>query len=79
MIAFNPASTGEVSPGLLGFVVVAALGFALFFLIKSMRKQISKIEVPSEAELRKPAETGKPAQAVKSAEAGKPDGESRSS
>ncbi|GIH99033.1 hypothetical protein [Planobispora takensis] len=85
MIAFNPASTGEVSPGLLGFVVVAALGFALFFLIKSMRKQISKIEVPSEAELRKSAEAGKPAEAGepaevhKSAEVREPDGESRSS
>ncbi|MEV8630071.1 hypothetical protein AB0395_00300 [Streptosporangium sp. NPDC051023] len=41
-----------VSPGLLGFLVVAALGLALYLLVKSMRRQISKIEVPSEAELR---------------------------
>ncbi|GAA3422595.1 hypothetical protein [Streptosporangium vulgare] len=40
------------SPGLLGFLVVAGLGFALYVLVKSMRKQISRIEVPSEAELR---------------------------
>ncbi|MBB5134074.1 hypothetical protein HNP84_003800 [Thermocatellispora tengchongensis] len=45
------AAAGDVSPGLLGFVVVAALGFALFLLIKSMNKQISKIEVPHEADL----------------------------
>lgn len=44
-------ATGEVSPGLLGFVVVALLGFALYFLIKSMNKQMGKIEVPREAEL----------------------------
>ncbi|MER7210908.1 hypothetical protein [Streptosporangium sp. NPDC000239] len=41
-----------VSPGLLGFLMVAALGLALYLLVKSMRRQISKIEVPSEAELR---------------------------
>jgi large-conductance mechanosensitive channel len=39
-----------VSPGLLGFVVVAFLGLALFILIKSMNKQISKIQVPRENE-----------------------------
>ena len=44
---------GDVSPGLLGFLVVAAMGFALFLLVKSMNKQISKIEVPSEADLAK--------------------------
>ncbi|GIH77277.1 hypothetical protein [Planobispora longispora] len=54
MIAFvDTVPKGDVSPGLLGFLVVAALGFALFLLIKSMKRQISKIEVPSEAELRK--------------------------
>ncbi|MFD0884721.1 hypothetical protein ACFQ08_09190 [Streptosporangium algeriense] len=40
------------SPGVLGFLVVAALGLALYLLVKSMRRQISRIEVPSEAELR---------------------------
>ncbi|RBQ18664.1 hypothetical protein DP939_19470 [Spongiactinospora rosea] len=44
------APRGDVSPGLLGFLVVAALGAALFLLIKSMNKQISKIEVPYEDE-----------------------------
>src|SRR5690606_28901522 len=43
---------GDVSPGVLGFLVVAALGLALYLLVKSMNKQISKIEVPSEAELK---------------------------
>ncbi|GAA3094711.1 hypothetical protein [Streptosporangium carneum] len=49
----SPLDTATVSPGLLGFLVVAALGLALYLLVKSMRRQISKIEVPSEAELRK--------------------------
>ncbi|MGV9775553.1 hypothetical protein [Streptosporangium sp. NPDC003464] len=53
MIAFDTVAKGDVSPGLLGFLVVAALGFALFLLVKSMRRQISRIEVPSESELKK--------------------------
>nr|SBP00911.1 hypothetical protein BN4615_P10427 [Nonomuraea gerenzanensis] len=40
-----------MSPGLLGFVVVALLGFALYILIKSMNKQMSKIQVPREGEI----------------------------
>ncbi|MEU8383123.1 hypothetical protein [Streptosporangium sp. NPDC048865] len=52
MIAFDTVTKGDVSPGLIGFLVVAGLGFALYLLVKSMRKQISRIEVPSEAELR---------------------------
>ncbi|MEU4573797.1 MULTISPECIES: hypothetical protein [Nonomuraea] len=45
-------AAGDISPGILGFTVVALIGFALYLLIKSMNKQISKIEVPYEAELR---------------------------
>jgi hypothetical protein len=52
VIAFDTVTKGDVSPGLLGFLVVAGLGLALYLLVKSMRKQISRIEVPSEAELR---------------------------
>ncbi|MFI7618089.1 hypothetical protein ACIBP6_43400 [Nonomuraea terrae] len=44
-------AAGDVSPGLLGFVVVALIGFALFLLIKSMNKQMSKIEVPHEGDV----------------------------
>jgi hypothetical protein len=53
VIAFDSAIKGEIGPGLVGFLVVAALGFALFLLVKSMRRHVDKIEVPSEAELRK--------------------------
>lgn len=60
------AADGDVSPGVLGFLVVAALGFALYLLIKSMNKQISKIEVPSEAELKAEKE---------SKQQGEPDGQ----
>ncbi|MBB6546054.1 hypothetical protein [Nonomuraea rubra] len=44
-----------MSPGLLGFVVVALLGLALYILIKSMNKQMSKIQVPREGEIEEAA------------------------
>ena len=40
----NSTSTiNDVEPGLLGFLVVAALGLALVFLLRSMNKQLKKI------------------------------------
>ena len=40
----NSSSTiNDVEPGLLGFLVVAALGFALFLLLRSMNRQFRKI------------------------------------
>ncbi|WP_084957200.1 hypothetical protein [Thermoactinospora rubra] len=51
----------NVGPGLLGFVVVALIGVALYFLIKSMNKQMARIEVPHEADLAKAEEAGQAA------------------
>lgn len=51
------APEAPIGPGLIGFLVVAAIGVALYFLVKSMNRQISKIEVPREADLRG-SETG---------------------
>ena len=40
----NSTSTlNDVEPGVLGFLVVAAMGLALVFLLKSMNKQFRKI------------------------------------
>ncbi|MFF4773914.1 hypothetical protein [Microtetraspora fusca] len=44
------AAGQAIGPGLIGFIIVAAIGFALFFLIKSMNRQMRKIEVPYERE-----------------------------
>jgi hypothetical protein len=38
----------NVNPGLLGFVVVAILGVATWLLIRSMNRQIKKIDLPDE-------------------------------
>ncbi len=37
------SSSNDVEPGVLGFLVVAAMGVALVFLLRSMNKQFRKI------------------------------------
>lgn len=52
-VALQPGlSEDQVTPGVLGFLIVVALGVALFFLVRSMNKQIAKIEAPSEEDLK---------------------------
>jgi hypothetical protein len=41
---------GNVNPGLLGFVVVALLGVATWLLIRSMQKQLRKVDFDEAAE-----------------------------
>ena len=48
LAASNSSSLNDVEPGLLGFLVVAALGVALVFLLRSMNKQFRKIGPPPE-------------------------------
>ena len=38
----------KVTPGLLGFGVVALLGVATYLLIRSMNRQIKRIDLPDE-------------------------------
>ncbi|GAA4565832.1 hypothetical protein [Planotetraspora kaengkrachanensis] len=38
----------HVGPGILAFMVVAAIGVALFFLIKSMNRKFAKIQGPDD-------------------------------
>jgi hypothetical protein len=42
----------EVTPGVVAFLIVAALGVTLFFLVRSMNKQIGRIEAPREEDLK---------------------------
>jgi len=43
-VAASSSASNDVTPGVLGFLVVAAMGVALVFLLKSMNKQFRKIE-----------------------------------
>ncbi|MEO7979492.1 MAG: hypothetical protein ABI807_01110 [Sporichthyaceae bacterium] len=40
------AADNTVSPGVLGFAVVALLGVATWLLVRSMRRQIKRIDIP---------------------------------
>jgi len=40
----------KVNPGLLGFVVVALLGVATWLLIRSMQKQLRKVDFDEDAQ-----------------------------
>ncbi len=42
----------QVTPGVLAFVIVAALGVTLFFLVRSMNKRLARIQAPREEDLR---------------------------
>jgi hypothetical protein len=42
-VAASSSASSEVAPGALGFLVVAAMGVALVFLLRSMNKQLRKI------------------------------------
>jgi hypothetical protein len=42
-VAGSTAPSNDVTPGVLGFLVVAAMGVALVFLLRSMNKQFRKI------------------------------------
>jgi hypothetical protein len=41
--ASSSSSLNDVEPGVLGFLIVAAMGVALVFLLRSMNKQFRKI------------------------------------
>ncbi len=41
--ASSSSTVNDVTPGVLGFLVVAAMGVALVFLLRSMNKQFRKI------------------------------------
>lgn len=49
---FLALNEDNVTPGVLGFLVVAALGAVLFFLIRSMNRHLKRIDAPSEDDLR---------------------------
>jgi hypothetical protein len=42
-VAASSSASNAIEPGVLGFLIVAALGVALVFLLRSMNKQLRKI------------------------------------
>jgi len=48
--AASSSASNDVAPGVLGFLVVAATGVALVFLLRSMNKQFRKITPTPDAQ-----------------------------
>jgi hypothetical protein len=72
----NSTSTiGDVEPGVLGFLVVAALGVALVFILRSMNKQFKKIgprpEDPSDVDADADGDGSQPDAAIDASAAAK--------
>ena len=57
-VAASSSASNDVTPGVLGFLVVAAMGVALVFLLKSMNKQFRKITPKAEGTATVNAGTG---------------------
>jgi hypothetical protein len=49
-VAASSSASNDVAPGVLGFLVVAAMGVALVFLLRSMNKQFRKITPTADAQ-----------------------------
>ena len=62
LAAAHAPAYDQVVTGVLGFLVVAGMGIALFFLLRSMNKQLRK--VAREPRWREEAQAGQPAQAA---------------
>ncbi|WP_205717820.1 hypothetical protein [Actinomadura soli] len=52
VLAAVPLNDDTVSPGVLGFAVFVALLVATVFLLRSMNKQLKRIQAPREADLK---------------------------
>jgi hypothetical protein len=62
-VAAHSSNSDNVVPGVLGFLVVAAMGVALVFLLRSMNKQIRKVTTEEPPAAQPPGEDAKtPAQ-----------------
>lgn len=51
LAARSSVPSGDVAPGVLGFLVVAAMGLALFFLLRSMNKHLRRVRAVRDAGL----------------------------
>ena len=48
VLAAGKVPVDNVTPGVLGFLVVAGMGIVLYFLLRSMNRQLRKIPPPPE-------------------------------
>lgn len=71
VLAKATVSDNNVTPGVLGFIVVAAMGIALFFLLRSMNRHLRKVPpAPPEEDADTPAPSAAHAGSAGTAHAG---------
>ncbi len=56
--AASPASTNDITPGVLGFLVIAAMGGVLVLLLRSMNKHLRRVRAVRDAGLAPGSELG---------------------
>ena len=61
LLAAGQSAASSAAPGAIGFLVVAGLGLAVFFLFRSMTKHLRKVNLAAENEAAPPAKAGPPA------------------
>jgi hypothetical protein len=61
LLAAGQSAASSAAPGALGFLVVAGMGLAVFFLFRSMTKHLRKVRLAADSETAPPAKAGPPA------------------
>jgi hypothetical protein len=58
LLAAGQSVASSAAPGVYGFLVVAGMGLAVFFLFRSMTKHLRKVNLAAQNEAAPPAEAG---------------------
>jgi hypothetical protein len=61
LLAAGQSAASSAAPGAIGFLVVAGMGLAIFFLFRSMTKHLRKVNLAADNEAAPPAQAGPPA------------------
>jgi hypothetical protein len=61
LLAAGQSAASSAAPGAIGFLVVAGMGLAVFFLFRSMTKHLRKVRLAADSEAAPPAKAGPPA------------------
>jgi len=61
LLAAGQSAASSAAPGAIGFLVVAGMGLAVFFLFRSMTKHLRKVRLAADSETAPPAKAGPPA------------------
>jgi len=61
LLAAGQSAASSAAPGAIGFLVVAGMGLAVFFLFRSMTKHLRKVRLAADSETASPAKAGPPA------------------